>query len=313
VPLVDFLIKGAFAKKKNVKWTCGALLVSFVITTLVSSNYVVCYSLRYHPKVFISKDVYDALMRIRDFKQKNNTTNIIFIYDLKEPGIVELYDNWVSAVMGDHLSYYGSFCDFIQLKERYHNLISIRFFNNLIKKSPFDIFNSSLIFFGRFYSDISIVQYLDAEELCTDVYVCNLSKLLAKPSITMPIKNLNFSSLGHWYVNQELNVLEIYSNETQEPYVLLHLNLPQGCYNFTISYWDGSKGNGLKILVNDILIGTINYTASADYQYFLIENINTNGVTAIKIVVFKQHIYNYFARLKSITIAPNPFNCKLFS
>jgi hypothetical protein len=313
VPLVDFIAVNAFSTRID-RGIFRFLLASFIITTIVSASLMASFSLQYFARVFVPRDVYEELVYLKDYGSKNNTNEMLFIYNLDNPGIVELYDYWVSAVIGNHLSYYGNLFDLLQLKEGQYNLISRRYFNVLKGMQPQDIFNRTLVILTQFYSSKNVLSYIDAKELRTNIYVSNLTKLVTKPDITIPINAFNLTSVGHWYLNTELGALEIYSNETQDPYVLLNLSMPQGNYNISLTYWDGSKGNGLEIVVNDEPKAVLNYTASSRFQLSVLENLFlSNATTIIKISVFKQHPYQYFARLQSVTIMPNPFKIQSVS
>lgn len=309
VPLIDFMLKKTFSNKNEIKLS-KIFLISLVIAIIVSANSLVEFSLEYYPKVFISRDIYENLTYLEN-ELRNNATNEIFIYNLDSSAIVELYDNWVSATVGNHLSYYGNFYDLLQMKigDKYDNLISRRFYNNLKNQCP-NISKCQVIFLKQFYTDESILNYINAEELDnSNIYICDLTKLMAQTNITIAIEDLDLSSLGHWYTNEKLGALEIYYNETQDPYLLLYADfLSEGYYNLSLTYWDGSLGSGLKIFVNNELMNIVNYTGSATFRSFLVRNVFFHADTnLIKIQVFKQHIYKYFARLKSITISPNPF------
>lgn len=306
VPLIDFVVKKAFSTEIN-KNVFKYLLVAFILTTVTSASAMTSYSLQYYPKVFIPKDVYDELMYLKNYNMNTSANGLIFVYNLADPGIVELYDHWISAIIGDHLSYYGNLLDLFQLKEGFDNLISTRFYNVLKVMRPDQIFNRTLVIVNQFYSDENVLSYINATELQPDVFLCNLEKLATQPSLDLPITELNYTSIGNWYTNPDYNAFEIYSNETQDPYVSVYLNVPSEIYNISLTYWDGSLGNGLKIYVNNGLSEVINYNATAGFRSSTIKDISsTNSLIVVKIQVFRPNPYQYFARLKSITITPDP-------
>jgi hypothetical protein len=86
-------------------------------------------------KVFLSSSAFLRLQWI-----ENNLkfpTAPIFVYNDLDPnagGLGNLYDNWVSAIVGPHLAYLGQVSYLVQLQETpFSNLISRTFSASLMK------------------------------------------------------------------------------------------------------------------------------------------------------------------------------------
>jgi hypothetical protein len=118
------------------------------------------------------------------------------------------------------------------------------------------------------------------------------------------------SGYGSWYYNKDMEALAIYGNETQNPYVLLNLNLPvAGVYNVTLLYWDGSRNLGLGIYINNNTGHEIKYDAVGSFTEYSELNVHLNSTNTLKIEALRVSTSSmYFARVKSITISPNPWS-----
>ena len=309
VPLIEGLLRKLYAEI-NGRFFKSVSIV-FMSSLVITASLTLSFSLGFYPKIFIDKGIYDELFYMKDYSTAHNAS-LIFIYTLNNPGVVELYDNWVSAIVGEHLSYYGNIGDFLNLRQGYDNKISRRFYwqGSFQEKSLSDLQNYTIVLIKQFCADKTSLLQDYAEKLNENIYIINLTKIITLSEITVDLPNIwNFSGVGQWYVNTEYNSLSIYSEENQNPYVVLFLDFShEEQYNLSLSYWDAASGNGLKIYINGQLQDQLYYNSTAMFTDYTINASLTNGTNTIKIEVFRQPQSKYFARLKSITISPNPFS-----
>jgi len=311
LPSIDKIIKNRPTFKKNVfKRLMGIVVGSIVITACFTAG----FSYGLYPKQFLSKDIYDELEYLQGYLEQTNSS-VIFIYNINW-GTVELYANWVQAIEGDVLQYYGSITDLLSLRRGYDNSISKR----LYSQGGFDQMNFStlikykLIIIQQFYlGDISPSLQSYSTEIYKGVTIVDLTNLSGIPSFTESAFGLwSGSGFGNWYYTKTAGTLDVYSNDTQNPHVILNLNLPSsGVYNITLSYWDGSEDIGLYMSINNYTRQEIAYNYSNNFTNYSIGTMALNSINTVKIEAFRTSPKSmYFAKLKSITISPNPWSTK---
>lgn len=313
--LIIPLVKGLLSRfsKTNYKQLHNALSIVVISTLLVTAFLTAGFAYNYYPKIFLNKEIYDELCYLENYSISNNVS-LLFVYNLANPGVVEFYANWVSAIVGESLSYYGDLFDLLSLRSGYDNPISKRLYTHgsFEEKTLSSLSNYEITLVSQFYTGANPVIQSLSEELCENVWSINLAKLMAQPEISFSTFSLwNQSGTGGWYYNEVFDAVSIYSGMTENPYALLYLDfLQEGYYNLSLSYWDASLGSGLKIFVNDELTEVIYYNATATFNISEIKDIFLNKSTnIIKIEVFiDSPSSKYFARLRSITISPNPYS-----
>jgi hypothetical protein len=311
LPLIDEINrKRPLLEKRFFRSLIGMVLASLTITACFTAS----FSYGMYPKQFLSEDIYDELEYLHGYLKQTNASTII-VYNV-EWGVVEFYANWAQAIDGKVLQYYGSISNLLSLSKGYDNAISRRLYSQggFDKMNISTLINYKLVIVQQFYvGEIpsSLQEY--SCEIYRGVTVVNLAALSKMPNFTESVYSLwTHSGYGSWYYNKDAGALEIYSNDTQNPYVLLNLDLPfASVYNVTLRYWDGSRNIGLKMNINDNTEQQINYgyvNTFADYSEL---NMPLNLTNTLKIEAFRISMSSmYFARLESITISPNPWSNK---
>jgi hypothetical protein len=312
LPAIDKIIKNRHTlEKKLFRPMVGIVIGSLIITACFTAS----FSYGMYPKQFLSKDIYNELEYLHGYLEQTNSSAII-MYNIINPGVVELYANWVQAIDGNVLQYYGSITDLLSLSEGYDNAISKR----LYSQGGFDQMNFStlikckLVILEQFYDgDISPSLQNYSTEIYKGITVVDLTSLSAIPSFTASTFGLwAHLSYGPWYYSKDTRTYDIYSNDTQNPHIFLNLNLPtSGVYNVTLCYWDGSENIGLYIYINDNTRREIAYSNIDNFTNHSISNTTLNSINTVKIEAFRKSPKSmYFAKLKSITISPNPWSTK---
>lgn len=312
LPVIDKIIKNRHTLEKKLFRTMVGIVIG---TMIVAAFFTASFSYGMYPKQFLSEDIYNELEHLRGYLEQTNSS-VIIMYNLVNPGVVELYANWVQAINGDVLQYYGSITDLLSLGGGYDNAISKR----LYSQGGFDQMNFSTlvkykpVIIQQFYvGEISPSLQNYSTEIYKGVTIVDLTSLSVIPSFTESVFGLSSHlSYGPWYFNKEMGTYNVYSNDTQNPHVFLNLKLPDsGVYTVTLRYWDGSQNIGLYVYINDNTRREIAYNHIDTFIYHSISNMTLNSINTVKIEAFRKSPNSmYFAKLKSITISPNPWLTK---
>lgn len=311
LPLIDEINR----KRALLKERLFRPLIGIAITTLVITAYFTAsFSYDNYPKQFLSKDIYDELEFLKGYVKLTNSS-IIILYNANS-GMVEFYSNWAQAIVGNIPQYFGSISDLLSLNKGYNNAISRRLYSQggFEKMNFTTLINYKLFIIQQFYvGDIPTSLQQAASQVHKGVKIVDLKNLSTTPNFTASVFSLwGNTGYGSWYYNQEMEALGIYSNDTQNPYVFLNLSLPvAGSYNVTLQYWDGSNNLGLKMFINDNIGHEIQYNSANNFTEYSILNVYLNSTNTLRIEALRATTKSmYFARLKSITISPNPWQGK---
>ncbi len=280
-----------------------ALLAASLILIVVSwpTSYVADAPV--DQRVFLPVSAYQRLQWINANMKFSDTP--IFVYndfDINAGGLGDLYDNWVGAIVGTHLSYIGSIDYLVQVQQTpYSNVVS-RLHSAVFEKQLRDagitnravLLAHPIIIVADFYNPYPLPTYYAAyfDEVSNGVFVGNTTRLAPLNNVTISLAASLTGSSGPWYVNRtawakSVNTLQIYTNSSQNTIeatfpIAIYSN---GNYTFSLRYWDGS-GNDLNILLAGNALGTITYndTQIALARTFAPVHLNS-GTCSVEILI----------------------------
>jgi hypothetical protein len=268
------------------------LALSWPVTTVLAAPY---------EKVFLTSGEYQQLEWVSANMKFSNTP--IFMYnDVDEfaGGLAQLYDNWVSAKVGLHLSYLGLPDYLVQVEETpFSNLISRtvsgEFFqqlrnNGISTKSS--LLQHPIVLIGEFYRPFPLPAYTSIlfTEVSSGIFVDNSTRLGTLASVTLPLYVTFGAHSGTWGGTPAswAKSLRAYGvNDSVPPVVQASFEIRvqlTGTFTLGLRYWDGT-GNNLAIVVDGNAIGSIVYnnTRSPSIRYFpglaLSEGIHSLTIT----------------------------------
>lgn len=246
----------------------------------------------------------------------------IFVYndfDINAGGYGDLYDNWVGAIVGTHLSYIGSIDYLVQVQQTpYSNVVS-RLHSAIFEKQLRDagitntaiLLSHPIIIVADFYNPYPLPTYYATyfNQVSDGVFVGNITRLAALNNVTISLAASLTGSSGSWYLNQtawaeSVNTLQIYTNSSQNN---IEASFPiaiysNGNYTFSLRYWDGS-GNDLNILLAGNVLGTITYN---DTQTPLVRNFApvrlNSGTYSVEILINQRPGIPNFAILDYLSV-----------
>jgi hypothetical protein len=190
-----------------------ALLAASLILIVVSwpTSYVADAPV--DQRVFLPVSGYQRLQWINANMKFSDTP--IFVYndfDLNAGGLGDLYNNWVGAIVGTHLSYIGSIDYLVQVQQTpYSNVVS-RLHSAIFEKHLRDagITNRSvllahpIIIVADFYNPYPLPTYYAAyfDEVSNGVFVGNTMRLAALNNVTISLAASLTGSSGPWYLSR---------------------------------------------------------------------------------------------------------------
>ena len=253
-----------------------ALLVASLILLVASwpTSYVADAPV--DQRVFLSPSAYQRLQWVSANMKFLSTP--IFVYndfDTNAGGLGDLYDNWVGAIVGTHLSYLGSIDYLVQVQQTpYSNIVS-RLHSAIFEKELRDVGITSravllshpIIIVADFYNPYPLPTYyaIYFNEVSKGVFVGNTTRLAAINNVTISLAASIADSSGPWYHEltgwaKSINTLQIYTNSSLnnvEAYFPIAV-FSNGNYTFSLHYWDGA-GNDLNVFLAGQALGTVTY------------------------------------------------------
>jgi len=229
--------------------------------------------------VFISQSQYQQLVWARD-NFESATTPIFMFNDLDQyaGGLAQLYDNWVSVVVGNHFSYLGLTDYLVQLEETPFSSPIARATSTTFIQQIHDsgISNTStllqhpIVILSDFYRPFPLPHYTSNlfTEVSPGVFVDNPVMLGSLSNVTIPLFTEDVGHSGPWMGVPEpwaesLDAFEVYVDKApihvQTSY---YLNVPSaGNYTLALRYWD-QTGNNLTVTLDAKILGTVYYNNS---------------------------------------------------
>ena len=254
------------------------LLVAIVIV-IVSSWPLVYGTATQSHNLFITTSQYQHLLWASS-NLKSSTVPIFMFNDLDEyaGGLSQLYDNWASAIVGNHLSYLGFTNYLIQLEETpfadpIARAMSTTFMQQIRDSginNTVSLLQHPIVIFSDFYRPFPLPRYTSNlfTEVSPGVFVDNPTMLGDLSNVTIPLFIGDIGHTGPWRPVPEpwaesLNAFEVYVDKApihvQTSY---YLNVASaGTYAVSIRYWD-QTGNNLTVTLDARILGIIYYNNS---------------------------------------------------
>jgi hypothetical protein len=304
----------------HLKYSAKRILAVAFLVLVVSWPLTYAQAANENQKVFLSSSAFLRLQWI-----ENNLkfpTAPIFVYNDLDPnagGLGNLYDNWVSAIVGPHLAYLGQVSYLVQLQETpFSNLISRTFSASLMKQIAGSgitnrtiLLEHPIVLVEDFYNPPPLPMYVANlfHEVSDGVFEGNNTSLEALQSITLPLYSGVISSIGPWNMTRSTWTQSGYSLDamvdskptTLEAFFLL--SIPSNdTYIIGFRYWDGI-GSGLRILADGVVIGNVDYhnTGLPELQNFTGIHL-THGVYRVTIEVIQNPVAREYASLDYLVV-----------
>jgi hypothetical protein len=236
--------------------------------------------------VFLTSAEYKQLQWVSTNIKFPNTPIFMF-NDVDEyaGGLAQLYDNWVSANVGAHLSYLGLTDYLVHLEQTpFSNTISQTISSAFIQQirtagitTKAALLQHPIIIMSDFYRPFPLPTYTSTlfSQVSPGIFIDNATRLEALRNVTLPLYIIFGAHSGGWYGApapwaQSLDTYEVY--DSVPPTVqasFLFGTQPGGTYTLGLRYWDGS-GNDFTVAVDGAPLGTIVYnnTGSPAIRYF---------------------------------------------
>ncbi len=268
------------------------LALSWPVTSILAAQ---------NEKIFLTSAEYQQLEWVSANMKFSNTP--IFIYnDFDEfaGDSARLYDNWVSAKVGPHLSYLGLPDYLVQLEETpFSNLISRTVSGEFMKQirntgiaTKTALLQHPIVLVGEFYRPLPLPTYTSTlfTEVSTGVFVGNSTRLGSVSNVTLPLYVTFGAHSGTWGgtpASWAKSLVAYGVNDSVPPVVQVSFEIRiqlTAAFTLGLRYWDGS-GNNLTVAVDGNPIGNIAYnnTQSPVIRYFsgvaLLQGVHTLTVT----------------------------------
>lgn len=254
-----------------------AVVVVIVIFVVSSWPFVYESVAQQNLTVFLTKQQYQELVWVKSHLGSNQTP--IFMlndYNQYAGGLARQYDSWISAIIGNHLSYLGLTDYLVQLEETPFSDSSAKatsaFFMQQIRAEG--ILNRTLLLrhqiflMGDFYRPSPVPSYTSSlfTRVAPGIYIDNPVPLQSLSNITLPLYTTFADHIGSWGA---VNASWTKSGEAYEIYhdtgpadieATFYVNVAQaGVYSLALRYWD-QTGNNLTVALDSEIIGMIQYT-----------------------------------------------------
>jgi hypothetical protein len=212
----------------------------------------------------------------------------IFVFndvDQYAGGLADLYDNWVGAKVGPHLSYLGLTDYLVQLEQTpfsdtVSQTISGVFWQQIQAAgitTRASLLQHPIIIMSEFYRPFPLPPYISAlfNQVSSGIFVDNATSLESLNSVTLPLYIIFGSHSGGWYGipaswAKSLEAYEVFDSVPQIVQASFPFSTPaRGNYTLGLRYWDGS-GNNFTIAVDGNPVGIIAYnnTLTPAVRYF---------------------------------------------
>jgi len=245
----------------------------------------------------------------------------IFIFnhlDQSAGGWADLYDNWVSAIVGRHLSYLGQVGYLVQLQQtpfsslvsREHSLTFIREIQDSGIANRTSLLEHPIVLIEDFYNPLPLPTYVSNSfySVSDGVFLGNDTSLATLESVTLPMYSSTINTIGPWNSTlrswtQTKVALEtkVYSHPTDIEATMLLDAWTSASYTIGLRYWDGS-GSGLSVIVDGVAIRQISYNASNSPAYNLTSIGLAAGVHTLTIKIIQNPNVQQYASLDYLVV-----------
>jgi len=237
-------------------------------------------------KIFLTSGEYQKLEWV-SANMKFSSTPVFIYNDVDEfaGGLARLYDNWVSAKVGPHLSYLGLPDYLVQVEETpFSGLISRTVSGEFMQEirnagigTKTALLHHPIVLMGEFYRPFPLPTYTSTlfTEVSPGVFVDNYTRLESVANVTLPLYVTFGTHSGTWggtpaFWSKTLNAYEVNDSVPQVVQASFEIGIQfTGTFTLGLRYWDGS-GNNLTIALDENTIGSIAYsnTRSPAIRYF---------------------------------------------
>jgi hypothetical protein len=255
----------------------GVLALSWPVTSLWATP---------NEKVFLTSAEYQQLNWVST-NLKFSTTPIFMFNDPDEfaGGLAQLYDSWVMAKVGPHLSYLGLTDYLVQLEETpFSSLVSrttselfLQQISNAGIATKATLLKHPIIIMSNFYRPFPLPAYTSTlfTQVSSGVFIDNATSLDSLGNATLPLYMIFGTHSGTWGGTPAPWAKSIYTYEVNDSvppnvYATFELGIKQpGTFALGLRYWDGS-GNNMTVSLDGNSLGIIAYnnTGAPSIRYF---------------------------------------------
>jgi hypothetical protein len=252
-------------------------------------------------QIFLTEGQFKQLEQVSSGIKFSNTPIFMF-NDVDEyaGGLAQLYDNWVSAKVGTHLSYLGLIDYLDQIEQTPYSQIVSRqasaYFAQQLRDSGVTtrtaLLQHPIVIMSEFYRPYPLPSYSLTffNEFSPGIYIDNATRLNSLANVTLPLYMIFGTHSGTWGGLKESWSKSIYAYEVNDSVPktveapFLFSAQSAGTFTLGLRYWDGN-GNSLSLAVDGQTVGTIRYnnTDSPALRLFsgvfLSEGVHTLAIT----------------------------------
>jgi hypothetical protein len=256
------------------------LTVAISATVIVGATYanlalLIQTELPVSNRLFMDGEVFDRLQKLKSIGLPDQPIFVYYPEGNSPGGVSEYYDNWLSALYGDHYNYLGYHDDLLSARETSFDdsvsrVISYRFVQKMIDDGVWSssaISEKPIVVVQDFYKIVNIGASTKFDQVADGIYLYDPNKTTTETT-SFKIKAHVSESLG-WYSTTRVydsmvhEMIETYvGNEAGRPYTF-RVPLQSGfCYLIGIEYHDGSTGLGFRVSDESKQLLTLYYSES---------------------------------------------------
>jgi hypothetical protein len=272
--LVENAYRSMVGKRKLLTITIATAVI--VGTTYVNLNLLIQTELPVSNRLFMDGEVFNRLEKLKSIGVSDQPIFVYYPAGDSPGGVSEYYDNWLSALYGDHYNYLGYHDDLLNARETIFDdsvsrVISYRFVQKMIDDGVWSssaISERPIVVVQDFYKIVNIEGSTKFDQVADGIYLYAPHKTTTETTsfkITAQVsESLGWYSTTRVYDNMVHSMIETYvGNQDGRPYTF-RVHLQSGsCYLIGIKYHDGSTGLGFQVSDESKQLLTLYYGESA--------------------------------------------------
>lgn len=272
--LVDRHYQPMVRKRKLFPIALSAMVI--VGGTYANLNLLIQTELPVSNRLFMDGEVFARLEKLKSIGLADPPIFVYYPSGNSPGGVSEYYDNWLSALYGDHYNYLGYHDDLLNARETSFDdsvsrVISYRFVQKMIDDgvwNPSAISEKPIVVVQDFYKIVNIEASTKFDQVADGIYLYAPNKATTETTsfkITTHVsESLGWYSTTRAYDNIAHEMIETYvGNQDGRPYTF-RVPLQSGsCYSIGIEYHDGSTGLGFQVSEESKELLTLYYGESA--------------------------------------------------